>query len=104
MVSLYMLTLVNYIMKRGSIKWRNLKPFVGVISIPLRCGVKYFFLKYRVLQEPSNPSIYTVQWGLLSQTLGVNSHAELVTPLTIAGCKLNKQKKVYFNNVFIELL
>ena len=90
-----MLTLVNYIIKRYSIKWRNLKPFVGVISIPLRCGVKYFFLKYRVLQESSCISIYTVQWGILLQTLGINSHAELVPPLTIAGCKTQQTKGVF---------
>ena len=41
-------------------------------------GQIFSFLEYGFLQEPSNPSIYTIQWGLLSQTLGVNSHVELV--------------------------
>ena len=41
-------------------------------------GQIFSFLEYGVLQKPSNPSIYTVQWGPLSQTLGVNSHAESV--------------------------
>ena len=62
---------------------------------PSKVRGQILFLKYRVLQEPSCISIYTVQWCILSQTLGINSHAELVPPLTITGCKTQQTKGVF---------
>ena len=64
---------------------------------PSKVRGQIFFFEIRVLQEPSNPSIYTVQWwGLLSQTLVINSHAELVPPLTIAGCEIQQTREGVF--------
>ena len=54
---------------------------------PSKVRGQIFFFEISRLTGAECFSIYTVQWGILLQTLGINSHAELVPPLTIAGCK-----------------